>query len=683
MRYFRNPLFLFVIVLLFVLNLSVWPVLAQENADSPWHITATDTSNYAGITLANGRIGLLASKKPFKVKSIILNNVFDKESAQGVSRIMKGINFANIDLSIDGVKIDETNISNWKQVLNMKEASLTTSFDFKKEAKISYTIYALRSMPYAGFIKVHIKPLKDIKIVVVGKILCPVEYKDPVNTFDSKVDLDVVMPMLQTTASGSYGKHKLATTATFIFKGDRQELTHNLVSDYDNELTFEKEILKGESYEFGWAGAVGSTQDFDDPLSETARMTIFIMQGNEDAVIAKHKELWAELWKGDIEIKGDLQSQHDIRLALYHLYSFSRANSNLSISPMGLSSQGYNGHVFWDTELWMYPPLLLLNHDIALSLLNYRSDRLEKAKQKASLFGYSGAMFPWESDDTGEEACPVWALTGTFEHHITADVGIAFWNYYKIYKDKQWLKEKGYPLLKEVADFWVSRSIKNSDGSYSIHNVVGANEFAQNIDDNAFTNGSAIRALEYASLAAKELNIIPNPIWEKVAKNIKFHYFPDGVMMENSVYKGEIIKQADVNLLAYPLELVTDKEQIIKDLEYYEPKIAPEGPAMGFSVFSILYARLGNEDKAFDLFKASYIPNKRPPFGALSEAATSNNPYFATGAGGMLQTVLFGFGGLKITDNGIIQGKPCLPKQWKSLTIKGVGPERKTFYITH
>ncbi|MCD6090285.1 MAG: glycoside hydrolase family 65 protein, partial [Bacteroidales bacterium] len=174
MRYFRNPLFLFVIVLLFTLNLSVWPVLAQENTDSPWHITATDTSNYAGITLANGRIGLLVSKEPFKVKSIILNNVFDKESAQGVSRIMKGINFANIDLSIDGVKIDETNISNWKQVLNMKEASLTTSFDFKKEAKISYTIYALRSMPYAGFIKVHIKPLKNIKIVVAGKILCPV-----------------------------------------------------------------------------------------------------------------------------------------------------------------------------------------------------------------------------------------------------------------------------------------------------------------------------------------------------------------------------------------------------------------------------------------------------------------------------------------------------------------------------
>ena len=137
----------------------------------------------------------------------------------------------------------------------------------------------------------------------------------------------------------------------------------------------------------------------------------------------------------------------------------------------------------------MYPPLLVLNQDIARSLVNYRSDRLEIAKKKAINFGYKGAMFPWESDDTGEEATPAWALTGTFEHHITADIGIAFWNYYRVTKNKKWLLERGYPLLKEVADYWVSRSTKNKDGSYSIKNVVGANEFAPNVDDNAFTNG--------------------------------------------------------------------------------------------------------------------------------------------------------------------------------------------------
>jgi len=368
-------------------------------------------------------------------------------------------------------------------------------------------------------------------------------------------------------------------------------------------------------------------------------------------------------------------------LALYHLYTFGRGDNNLSIAPMGLSSQNYNGHIFWDTELWMYPPLLLLNQDIARSLVNYRSDRLDKAKQKAINFGYKGAMFPWESDDTGEEATPAWALTGTFEHHITADVGIAFWNYFRVTKNREWLEQRGYPMLEAIADYWVSRSTKNEDGSYSIKNVVGANEFAPNVDDNAFTNGAAITALQFANLASQELGYGTNATWNDVANNIKLHRFPDGTTMEHSKYDGDRIKQADVNLLSFPLNVVSDKETVLKDLRYYEPKLAEEGPAMGKSAFAVIYARLGDADNAFRLFKESYEPNKRPPFGALSETATATHPYFATGAGGMLQTVLFGFGGLHLTENGIEQKNPVLPKAWKSLTITGVGPDKKTYVI--
>ena len=92
---------------------------------------------------------------------------------------------------------------------------------------------------------------------------------------------------------------------------------------------------------------------------------------------------------------------------------------------MGLSGLGYNGHAFWDTELWMYPSLLLLQPDIAKSLLEYRYQRLETAKNNAFSHGYKGAMFPWESAASGNEETPVWALSGPFEHHITADIAIA------------------------------------------------------------------------------------------------------------------------------------------------------------------------------------------------------------------------------------------------------------------
>ena len=111
-------------------------------------------------------------------------------------------------------------------------------------------------------------------------------------------------------------------------------------------------------------------------------------------------------------------------------------------------------------------------------------------------------MYPWESAADGSEDTPVWALTGPFEHHITGCVAWAFWKYYQVTKDQQWLSDRGFPVLKEVADYWESRVELCADGQYHINNEVGADEYAENIDDNAFTNGVAIESLRYAAAAA-------------------------------------------------------------------------------------------------------------------------------------------------------------------------------------
>ena len=671
-------------IILIFLCLSMTTLATAQN--DGWNITTTDTANYTGIVVANGRIGMLPSAKPFEVEHIILNNVYDKASPLGVSQILLGMNFGNLTLEIDGEEVTADNITDWQQTLHMQEAAFTTSFDFKDKATITYTLYALRNVPYTGYIDVRVDARQPITVKATGKIETPEEYQNPMSTFRVLEDLETTMPILQTVAQSRLGRHTVATSATFIWhdinstrEKQRPELVHNKVSEYDNRLSFERKVSPGTVLEFAWTAAECSTQDFFDPQSESERFVIFNLLTPRADLLGEHQALWDELWEGDIVIKGDLASQQDVRLGLYHLYSFGRADSNLSIAPMGLSSQGYNGHIFWDSELWMFPPLLMLNQGIARSMVNYRSDRLAVAQRKATNFGYEGAMFPWESDDTGEEATPAWALTGTFEHHITADVAIAFWNFYRVTQDREWLANKGYPAMAAVADYWVSRATKNPDGSYSIKNVVGANEFAPNVDDNAFTNGSAITALRFATQAAQTLGLEPKAAWETVANNITIHQFPDGTTKEHSAYEGDRIKQADVNLLAYPLDIINDRERVLKDLAYYEPKLAEEGPAMGKSVFAIIYARLGDVENAFRLFKESYELNKRPPFGALAESATSNNPYFVTGAGGMLQVVLFGFGGLHITEKGIVQKDPVLPPAWKSLTIKGVGPGNKTY----
>jgi trehalose/maltose hydrolase-like predicted phosphorylase len=127
------------------------------------------------------------------------------------------------------------------------------------------------------------------------------------------------------------------------------------------------------------------------------------------------------------------------------------------------------------------------------------------------------------------------------------------------------------------------------------------------------------------------------------------------------------------------LNVVSDRAQIEKDLKYYETRMSPEGPAMGNSVLSTLYAQLGDPEKAYNLFVKSYKANEVPPFGVLAETAGGINPYFATGAGGMLQAVIFGFGGIRMGEKGLYQEKTKLPVKWKSLQIKGVGPRKETF----
>ena len=290
-------------------------------------------------------------------------------------------------------------------------------------------------------------------------------------------------------------------------------------------------------------------------------------------------------------------------------------------------------------------------------------------------------MYPWESVGSGVEETPVWALSGPFEHHITACVAIAAWNYYCVTQDKTWLREKGWPILSATADFWASRVERNGPGRYDINNVVTADEWAENVNNNAFTNAAAKANLKYATDAARILGLNADPDWTHVASNIPILKFEDGVTKEHESYKGEKIKQADANLLAYPLHEVTNVNDIRKDLEYYEPRVGA-GPAMTHAIFTILYSRLGEGDKALKAFQNGYRPNQLQPFGVIAEVAGGTNPYFATGAGGLIQAMINGFGGLEITPKGIIQVKSKLPAGWKSLKITGAGTNRTNYTVT-
>ena len=674
---------------LFLPLLLVNTALIKAQSDlsqSPWHIQATkiDPNNYYGVTVANGMVGLVSSPDPMKVRDVVLNGVYDYYQRGRVSNILKTFNHVNMNLDVDGRRVGPRDISNYAQTLDMQRAELTTTFDVGDKISVTHTMMALRHLPFCALITVEIHAKKDVTVTPMSVIEAPNHLAD-VRNYYSEIDRPhVLIPLLTSVAKSPSGKLTVAASTSFIFEESHGQEPKVIHEDWDYNMhlaKFTKTLKTGQTYRFALVGTAISSGHSNDPQNEAERLTIFARLEGTARLLRRHEEAWSTLWESDIMVEGDLEAQRAIRFALYHLYSFAREGTAYSLSPMGLSGLGYNGHVFWDTELWMYPALLQLHPEIAKSLLEYRFQRLEMAKRNAFAHGYRGAMFPWESSADGSEDTPVWALTGPFQHHISGCVGWAFWKYYEVTKDKEWLRTRGYPVLKEVADFWASRVERNRPGQYDINNVIGANEWQENIDNNAFTNGMAITALQYATQAAEALGVEPNPDWMYVAQNIPILTFPDGTTRENTTYNGEMIKQADVNLLAYPLKIVTGEKHIRQDLAYYEPRMSPEGPAMGFSVLATLYARLGEPAKAYELFHHSYQPNQVPPFGVLAETGGGTNPYFATGAGGMLQCVLNGFGGLDIGDSGITQLKTLLPKQWQSLTIKGVGVNRETYEV--
>ncbi|WP_418945767.1 glycoside hydrolase family 65 protein [Phocaeicola coprocola] len=656
--------------------LSVTSLKAEE--ERLWQLHAVDIqAPYAPAPMANGCIGILPQKEPFAVEHVMLNHVFDAASPHVVSRVMRGINPFCLSMKIDNKKVDTSNISDWQQTIDMRRAVHQTSFHTLEKADVSYELCALRNLPYAGLIRVTVQACKDMLLEVRSGMGIPDDYSQSLIRYREMEADGNRMYMLESDATSRFGYRRVASTSSFLFNGEQIKPIYD---EATRELFFSIQLKKGETFCFSLVGSVCSSRDFFDPYNEAERQVIYAVHEGEEALMQAHYRLWDELWQGDIRIEGDDDAQRIVRFALFNLYSSCRGGSRLSIPPMGLSLQGYNGHIFWDTELWMYPPMLLLNQDIARSMLDYRFDRLPAARKKALAYGYRGAMFPWESDDSGEEATPTHALTGPFEHHITADIGIACWNYYCVTRDMRWLQREGYPLLKEIADFWASRVTRNQDSSYSIHNVTGADEYANGVTDNAFTNGAASLALKYACQAAEICGEKVPEIWREIGENIRILQFENGVTREHSTYKGEMIKQADANLLAYPLGVITDEYRQRQDLEYYAERIdQKDGPAMSYSVYCVQYARMGEADKAYEMFRRCYEPNLKKPFGVISETPTSNNPYFMTGAGGLLQAVLNGFCGLQITDEGIVQLPSALPSHWKRVTVTGVGSDKKTY----
>ena len=237
-------------------------------------------------------------------------------------------------------------------------------------------------------------------------------------------------------------------------------------------------------------------------------------------MLAAHEAAWEDRWTaGEVRIEGDDELQRALRFAVYHLSSAANpGDERVSIGARGLTGDAYFGHVFWDTEIYLLPFYTAIWPEAARALLMYRFHTLPGARSsapaKAARIGCKGALYAWESADTGEETTPervvapdgvlVDILTGRMEHHVSADIAYAVWQYWRATGDDAFLLEAGAEILLETARFWASRAVPEADGRRHIRHAIGPDEYHEDVDDNAFTNVMArwniARALETLDL---------------------------------------------------------------------------------------------------------------------------------------------------------------------------------------
>ncbi len=447
-------------------------------------------------------------------------------------------------------------------------------------------------------------------------------------------------------------------------------------------------------------------------------------------LLAAHEQTWNQNWQSsDIVIEGDVRAQLAVRYNLFQLLiAAPRHNDRVSIPAKTLSGFGYRGHVFWDTEIFILPFFIYTQPAIARNLLSYRYHTLPGARRKAAYYGYKGAMFAWESADTGDEVTPRWASPNDpyaediriwcrdREIHISADVAYGAWYYWKATGDDEWMRDCGAELILDTAVFWRSRVEWNTKQErYEIREVIGADEYHEHdVHNSAFTNRMAQWHLEKAMLVFDWLfNHYPDKAielqqtlqltserrsrWQDIINNLWISYDSTTGLIEefenffkiedinladyeprtksmqsilgiDGANKRQVLKQPDVLMLIYLMrqsqEFPYDPKILKANWDYYAPRTdITYGSSLGPAIHAILASDLGDVQEASDRFWQAVLVDIEDTRGNAAEGI------HGASAGGIWQVIVWGFGGVKLTENGPI-AHPHLPPSWTRLKFK-------------
>jgi alpha,alpha-trehalose phosphorylase len=404
---------------------------------------------------------------------------------------------------------------------------------------------------------------------------------------------------------------------------------------------------------------------------------------------------WADFWRiSDIQIEGQPDLQKGLRFNLFHLFQNAGRDGKTNFAAKGLTGEGYEGHYFWDTEMYILPFFIYTQPQIAKALLQYRCQILPQAQQRAQVLSQKGALFAWRTIN-GEEASAYYPA-GTAQIHINADISYAFQLYEKVTGDSVFIQEQGAEVIFETARFWLAYgnwSEIAGKQQFCIYGVTGPDEYTALVNNNYYTNKMAQNNLRYAAELAKRTRAVSleeQQTWLDAAEHMYLPYDEDRQLIKQDdsfldkavwpfaetpkenyplllhyhpmvIYKYQVSKQADGLLaeLLFPQDY--SKEQIKRDYHYYEA-VTTHDSSLSRSIFSILASRTDQKAKSYRYFMDTALMDLTDLQGNVKDGIHAAN------MGGSWLSMIYGFAGLAPTDAGIIM-ENHLPAEIASLTF--------------
>lgn len=465
------------------------------------------------------------------------------------------------------------------------------------------------------------------------------------------------------------------------------------------QTNIQEDCQKNDVFVFEKVAYIYSSLETDDPLDSAKKAAD--QEISYEKIAKETKKSWNDFWSEHRVVVNSQNAFDQLALdfACYHLQIMTPDDPQFSVAAKGLTGEGYKGHVFWDTEIFILPFFLHNEPDTAKKLLKYRFLRLAGAKEKARQNNYRGALFPWESALTGYEETPKYAAinirtgkrqiisSAVAEHHIVADIAYAVIDLYQTTADQEFMDKYGKELLKETALFWLSRGVE-INGRIEIHDVIGPDEYTEHVNNNTYTNYLAA----YNVRSALEQQVGDEQLQEQFRRFLDKLYLPnenaDGLIPQDdtflekpvidlSKYKEQagnqliltdysrqevidrqILKQADLVMLFYLQPDLFSFETIKQNLYYYEDRTIHDS-SLSKAIHAIVAARIHEAEWAYEMFQSACRIDLN------DQPHTSDEGIHGAALGAVWLTVIFGFAGIKKGD--VLEINPQLPNAWKQL----------------